>query len=266
LPECLFATGNAARDQAQRPISDECPYPNNVSNAASDLTHAWVPTIPPQTPTSIHTEENSNYPRRGEHPGRNSETTKSDEQCEKEEQPEGTCRDGIIATSAKDRCERAVRSRLAELEYMGVLEDSGWNAFIEWCSKYSISAVDSGHLESLTFQIHDIDVWDHLEEAFGLERSSLDEVMGNYDWLFLVSAEANDHLIYGLDMDYLNLYICGTSWKIAHETAATYWDRKKRLQPLILATDHNRAKYLQGWRPPPKEGSIDGVPCAREYV
>src|SRR5579859_4054473 len=44
LPESLFATGNKARNQAQRPISDECPDPNDVSNAASDLTRTWVPT------------------------------------------------------------------------------------------------------------------------------------------------------------------------------------------------------------------------------
>jgi hypothetical protein len=126
--------------------------------------------------------------------------------------------------------------------------------------------VRKGQLESMVFQVHDIDMWDHLEESYSLERGSLEEVLGNYSWVFLVSGATEGRLIYGLDMEDLDLYICGTDWNTAYETTLTFWSREDNLQPLILATSHNRAKYQQGWRPVPKEGYVDGAPSPREYA
>ena len=106
--------------------------------------------------------------------------------------------------------------------------------------------VGKGQLESMVLQVYDVDVWDHLGESYGLEWGSLEEVLGNHNWVFLISRATEGRLTYGLDIQNLDLYICGTDWSTAYETTLTFWSRKQSVRLLILAASHNRAKYQQG--------------------
>ena len=74
-----------------------------------------------------------------------------------------------IGTTKKDQYEAAVQCRLAELGRKAVGEEEfSWNAFMEWGARYGMWPVTSGHLKKFIEDVHDIDVWDHIEDVFGL--------------------------------------------------------------------------------------------------
>lgn len=260
LQEGISTPAKGTRSQSpEGPSPQEYSVGSNVTDATSDIARDCLRTMSPQTTTPLDPEESHLHSCREEFPR---ETTKGNEKGSRqlESSPENMTRESHSH-------ERTISSRLAEVGYGETRGDPGWGVFVEWAERYLIMPLKKGQLESLVSQVvYDVDVWDHLQECYGFEGASLEEVLGNYDWCFLISSATEGRLIYGLYMETLELYICGTDWNTAYETALTFWNRKENLRPLIHATSHNRAKYQQGWRPVPKEGYVDGVPCPREYT
>jgi len=258
LQEGISTPAKGTRSQSEGPSPQEYSVGSNVADVASDIARDCLRTIPPQTATPFDPEESNLHSCREEFPR---ETTKGNEKGSR--QPESSPEN---MTRASHSHERTISSRLAEVGYGETRGAPRWDVFVEWAERYLIMPLRKGQLESLVSQVYDVNVWDHLQECYGLEGASLEEVLGNYDWCFLISSATEGRLIYGLYMETLELYICGTDWNTAYETALTFWSRKENLRPLIHATSHNRAKYQQGWRPVPKEGYVDGVPSPREYT
>ena len=258
LQEGISTAAKGTQSQSERPSSQEYSVGANVTSAANDIARDCLRTISPQTATPLDPEESNLHSCRGRFPR---EITKDNEKGSRqlESSPENM-------TRASHSYERTINSRLAEVGYGETRGESRWIVFVEWAEMYSIMPVRKSQLESLVSQVYDVDVWDHLQEQYGLERGSLEEVLGNDDWFFLISSAAEGRLIYGLDMENLDLCICGNDWNTAYETTLTFWSRKENMRPLIHATSHNRDKYQQGWRPVSKEGYVDGVPSPREYT
>jgi hypothetical protein len=220
---------------------------------------SWLRELPPQSSISSDTQTkvHKNECDGGEASRKHSEATEdlAENTGSNNRDPEAR----LVGTSKIDQYEAAVLCRLAELGWKAVREEEvSWGAFMEWGARFLMSPVTSGHLKERIEDVHDIDVGEYIDDVFELQRGDLIEVLGNYDWYFLIST--SNHLIFGLETESLNLFICGYCWSTAYETAETYWSRGKDLQPLILATRHNRERYQGGWRPTPKPEH------PREYV
>jgi hypothetical protein len=252
LPEGCTGAPEGARDHTERPIHTE--YSRGTMPTTWGTIRRWLRALPPQSSTSSEPKTRGS---KNECYGEASRTTSeaTEDLTENNRDPDAR----LARTSKIDEYEAGVLCRLAEVGWKAVREEEvSWGVFMEWGARFRLSPVTSGHLKERIEDVHDIDVGEYIDDVFELQRGDLIEVLGNYDWYFLIST--SNHLIFGLETEGLNLFICGYCWSTAYETAETYWSRGKDLQPLILATRHNRERYQGGWRPIPKPEH------PREYV
>jgi hypothetical protein len=221
--------------------------------------------IPPETSISVHSENNRLYasPKRRQTTREDSETTKAPTEESWADRPEAN--GGSVVTETNIQYEANVTARLASARDETACNESQWKKFMEWGQRYVLSPISPGQIHDVIAYTLEVDIWMHMEETYKIQRGSMEEVLGNYNWCFLISTDI-DRLIYDLDLEDLNLYICGYGQSTAYETAETYWGRKINLQPLILATSANRIKYEEGWRLAPKERFAEGGLRSRDYA
>jgi hypothetical protein len=197
----------------------------------------------------------------------------AEEEKTREELSDGGCEGGESEDSVDEATsdityEEAVRSRLAEVGWKLEEDPAAWETFIKRGEHFFFwprPCDDPVAFEVFIPRNHNIDPWAHLEERFDFDVDDLEVVLGSYEWYFLVSTDPTDPCIYGMETDNLDVYICGTTWQMVDETVDTFWNYSVNLQPLIIATPENRRRYLNGWRPSPKLGYVDGVSVDREY-
>jgi hypothetical protein len=195
------------------------------------------------------------------------------EEKTREEFSDGGCEGGesedeVDEATSEITYEEAVRSRLAEVGWKLDEDPVAWESFIKRGEHFFLwprPCDDPVAFEVFIKRNHNIDPWAYLEEHFDFEVDDLEVVLGSYEWYFLVSTDPTDPCIYGMETDNLDVYICGTTWQMADETVDTFWNYSFNLQPLIIATPENRQRYLNGWKPSPKVGYVDGVSVDREY-
>jgi hypothetical protein len=180
----------------------------------------------------------------------------------------GESKDDVDEATSDITYEEAVRSRLAEVGWKLEEDPAAWERFIKRGEQFFFwhrPCDDPVAFEVFIERNHNIDPWAYLDERFDFDVDDLEVVLGSYEWYFLVSTDPTDPCIYGMETDNLDVYICGTTWQMVYETVDTFWNYSVNLQPLIIATPENRQRYLNGWKPSPKVGYVDGVSVDREY-